>query len=161
MKLSNVDGFVPCFESLRPETANQERLSEQQTMTAPGDSLSAHQCDLFLLGKPDERLQACLKIRCLPLLLGFVGRLNLSPFDVVKKSHESFTSINSRFFTASAMERLEEAVIVELLGLSNFKHGEYVAGAPTRIGHLQADPRSAERHRATCQVPPQRRCRLS
>jgi len=51
---------------------------------------------------------------------------------------------------------------VKLLGPCNFNHGECVAGAPTRVGHrLQADSRSRERHRATCQLPPQRRCWLS
>ena len=28
--------------------------------------------------------------------------------------------------------------LVELLGSSDFRHGEYVAGAPTRVGHLDS-----------------------
>src|SRR5216684_8623857 len=32
--------------------------------------------------------------------------------------------------------------LVELLGSSDFHHGEYVAGAPTRVGHLDSrEPR--------------------
>src|SRR5437868_10018642 len=53
------------------KTPNQERVSNQRTMTAPRHRLSAHQCNSLLPGMRDQLLQSNLKLRrlhvvCIP-----------------------------------------------------------------------------------------------
>ena len=53
------------------KTPNQERVSNQRTMTAPRHRLSAHQCNSLLPGMRDQLVQSNLKLRrlhvvCIP-----------------------------------------------------------------------------------------------
>src|SRR6266550_427651 len=50
------------------KTPNQERVSNQRTMTAPRHGLSTHQCNSLLPGMRDQLLQSNLKLRRLHVI---------------------------------------------------------------------------------------------